>query len=77
MKLKYAHGYRCKDTRGNLKYAKDGKIVYSTAALGIVLDKQTNVQEFFNLHQEDVISLAIHPNKEIVATGHFSAAGNK
>ena len=42
LRLKYAHGYRCKDSRGNVKYSADGNIVYTAAALGIVLNKQSN-----------------------------------
>jgi microtubule-associated protein-like 6 len=38
LRLKYAHGFRCRGVQGNLKVAKDGRIVYSTAALGVVLD---------------------------------------
>ena len=75
--LKFAHGYRCKDSRGNVKYASNGNIVYPCAALGVVHNKNAGTQDFFNLHQEDVISLAVHPDKNIVATGHISALGNK
>jgi hypothetical protein len=39
LQLKYAHGFRSFDTRGNLKYAKSGEVVFTTAALGVVLDK--------------------------------------
>ena len=39
-RLKYVFGYRAFDSRMNIKYTKDeNKIVYTTAALGIVLDK--------------------------------------
>jgi hypothetical protein len=43
LKLEYAHGYRGFDTRMNLKFTRNPKkIVYSTAALGVVLDKSAN-----------------------------------
>lgn len=69
LKLKYAHGFRSFDTRGNLKYKNQNEIVFTTAALGIVLNKNSNTQTFFNLHEEDVVSMAIHPGKNIIATG--------
>lgn len=69
LKLKYAHGFRSFDTRGNLKYKNQNEVIFTTAALGIVLNKQQNTQRFFNLHEEDVVSMAIHPNKDIIATG--------
>lgn len=49
--------------------------MFTTAALGVVLDKTKNTQRFFNLHEDDVVSLAIHPNKDIIATGQMAAKG--
>lgn len=40
LKLKYAHGFRSFDTRGNLKYTKNSEVAFTTAALGVVLNKQ-------------------------------------
>jgi hypothetical protein len=36
LKLKWAHGFRSFDTRGNLKYTSEGKVVFSTAGVGVV-----------------------------------------
>jgi len=36
--LEYAHGYRTKDCRNNLKYLSATEIAYHTAGLGIVMD---------------------------------------
>jgi microtubule-associated protein-like 6 len=69
LKLKYAHGFRSFDTRGNLKYIDKDHIAFTTAALGVIMNKTTNVQNFFNLHEEDVVSMALHPGKDIIATG--------
>ncbi len=38
LEIDYVYGYRAKDCRNNLRYLKDGKIVYHAAAVGIVLD---------------------------------------
>lgn len=40
LKLKYAHGFRSFDTRGNLKYTKSGEIAFTAAALGVIMNKQ-------------------------------------
>nr|MCQ2973133.1 WD40 repeat domain-containing protein [archaeon] len=75
-RLKYVFGYRAFDSRMNIKYTKDeNKIVYTTAALGIVIDKKTNKQKYFTNHEEDIVSLAIHPNGTTVATGQMAAKG--
>ena len=41
--LEYVHGYRSKDCRNNLKYLKNGMIVYNAAALGVLMDPVGNV----------------------------------
>lgn len=40
--LDYCYGYRCKDVRNNLRFITPTKVVYHAAALGIVLDTETN-----------------------------------
>ena len=71
LELEFVHGYRCHDTRNNLRYTKDNNIVYHTAAVGIVYNKEKNTQLIFNEHFDDITSFAIHPNKRIVATGEI------
>jgi len=75
IKLKYVFGYRAFDTRMNVKYTNEEKIVYHAAALGIVLDKDSNVQTFFTKHDEDMVALAIHNERNIVATGQMAKTG--
>ena len=49
-----------------------------TASIGVVLNKKTNKQRFFgcgdkpsckNCHNDDILSIAVHPNRSIIATG--------
>lgn len=48
-----------------------------TAAVGIVLNKQTNTQKIYGAgpgnqdwgHTDDITALAIHPDRDIIATG--------
>ena len=76
-KLNYVFGYRSFDTRMNIKYTKiKNNIVYTTAALGILHNIETNKQKFFPYHHEDIVSLALHPNGYTVATGQMAQKGN-
>ena len=70
--LKWAHGFRSFDTRGNLKYAADGSVVFTTAGVGVVYDVAQRQQQFFNMHHEDIVAFAMHPDKDIVATGQMA-----
>jgi WD40 repeat protein len=78
LEIEYVYGYRCFDSRNNVFYTRNtDEIVYMTAALGIVLNKRSNTQKVFggglssssHGHIDDITALAIHPNKDFVATG--------
>jgi WD40 repeat protein len=78
LEINYVYGYRAIDSRNNIFYTSNPKeIVYMTAALGIVLNTETNTQRFFGGgeksklqgHDDDITSLAIHPSRQYVATG--------
>ena len=77
LSLKYVHGYRCFDSYGSAKYGKKGEVIFIQAALGVVIDGkgQKPEQSFFQMHEEDLISLALHPKLNIVATGQMAAKG--
>lgn len=47
------------------------KLYYFAAALGIQLDYSENTQQFFNQHTDDIISMAVHEDKQIAATGQI------
>jgi len=42
LKVEYVVGYRCNDQRNNVFFTANKKIVYNTAAMGIVLDYKQN-----------------------------------
>ena len=42
MSLEFVYGYTSRRVRNNLFYNKEGKIVYHSAALGIVYDKEAS-----------------------------------
>ena len=44
--------------------------VFTTAGVGVV--QKDGVQEFFNLHHEDIVAMAMHPNGDVVATGQMA-----
>ena len=70
LKLNYVHGFRCHDTRNNIFYNPQGKLVYHTAQLGIQLDVDTNKQTFVNENVNDIISMDSWNN--LCATGDIT-----
>jgi len=74
----YVYGYRGYDSRQNLFFNEEAKLVYPLASLGIVMDPKTNTQTFFggkplgkdtNQHDDDIICLAISHDRKRVVTG--------
>ena len=88
--LEYVYGYRCADTRQNLKYNSSGQAVYMTAALGVILDQGSNTQKFFggkraetshksqandmDQHTDDILALAISSDRCTALTGQVGSA---
>uniref|UniRef100_A0A3B3TPX9 EMAP like 6 n=1 Tax=Poecilia latipinna TaxID=48699 RepID=A0A3B3TPX9_9TELE len=69
LRLQFVHGYRGYDCRNNLFYAQSGEVVYHVAAVGVVYNRQLHSQRFYLGHDDDILSLSIHPLKDYAATG--------
>ncbi|XP_054543716.1 echinoderm microtubule-associated protein-like 6 [Talpa occidentalis] len=69
LKLQFIHGYRGYDCRNNLFYTQAGEVVYHIAAVSVVYNRQQHSQRLYLGHDDDIISLTIHPVKDYVATG--------
>jgi microtubule-associated protein-like 6 len=70
--LEFVFGYRGYDCRDNLFFIhQSGEIVYHVAALGIVYNKETQTQKFYDQHTDDILALCLHPVKNFVATGQI------
>ncbi|XP_078613343.1 echinoderm microtubule-associated protein-like 6 isoform X1 [Branchiostoma floridae x Branchiostoma japonicum] len=69
LKLEWVYGYRGNQTRNNLFYTAGKEVVYFVAGVGVVYDPNRHAQKVFFGHSDDIVSLAIHPEKQLVATG--------
>lgn len=70
--IKFAHGYRTKDCRNNLRYIDGNMIAYHTAGLGVLMDTKDKEQAFFDGHKDDVISFYQHKkNRNVIYTSEM------
>ncbi|XP_055623967.1 echinoderm microtubule-associated protein-like 2 isoform X2 [Toxorhynchites rutilus septentrionalis] len=69
LRLDWVYGYRGKDCRSNLHQLPTGEMVYFVAAVVILYNMDEQSQRHYTDHTDDVKSLAVHPNKLLVATG--------
>jgi microtubule-associated protein-like 6 len=67
----------------NLRYNSDGGIVYSAAALGIILEnnnKKNNSSKqqcYFEGHDDDILCLAVSSDRNYIATGQTASKTSK
>ena len=71
LELEWAYGYASqrRSCRGNVAYSSEGKVVYHTASLGVILNGST--QRFHQGHTDDIVSFAMDPKGRFVATGQM------
>jgi WD40 repeat protein/Ca2+-binding EF-hand superfamily protein len=71
LELKYVYGYRGWDCRNNLAYSENNQLIYHLAGVGIALNTQSNTQIHNTEHDDDIISMTIHPDAHTLATGEI------
>ncbi|XP_071834835.1 echinoderm microtubule-associated protein-like 6 isoform X3 [Apostichopus japonicus] len=69
LRLEWVYGYRGHQCRNNLYYTATKEIVYFVAGVGVVYNLKDHAQKFFLAHDDDIVSLALHPDRTLVATG--------
>lgn len=77
LKLDWVYGYRGKDCRQNLYQLPTGEMVYFVAAAVVLYNVDEQSQRHYLGHTDDVKSLAVHPNKLLVATGQCAGHDRK
>ena len=49
LKLEHIYGYRCQDMRNHVRYTCTGEVVYPCAAIGVITNRTTGAQRFFQV----------------------------
>ncbi|XP_076058179.1 echinoderm microtubule-associated protein-like 2 isoform X3 [Oratosquilla oratoria] len=69
LKLEWVYGYRGRDCRNNVYQLPTGEVVYFVAAVAVLYNVDEQMQRHYLGHTDDIKSMALHPNKLLVATG--------
>ncbi|KAG1660169.1 hypothetical protein FOA52_005269 [Chlamydomonas sp. UWO 241] len=84
LQLEFVYGYAGKaNVSKNVFYNGDGQVVYYTAGLGVVYNREEHSQSFFNGHVDDISAICLcpaeievsgvtYPAKTLVATGQMT-----
>lgn len=60
--------FRGFDCRNNLFYSQAGEVVFHVAAVAVVYNRLQHSQRFYLGHDDDILSLTVHPLKDYVAS---------
>nr|CCA15182.1 hCG1784313 putative [Albugo laibachii Nc14] len=71
LELSHIHGYQAQQARNNARYDKSGNIVYHAAAVGIIYDPSQQTQRFMKSHNDDIIALCAHTDRDLFATSQM------
>lgn len=71
LELEWIFGYQSEVCSNNIFYNSDGGILYNVGRYVIIYNTDDNTQKLFTGHENEISSLAIHPNKIIVASAEF------
>lgn len=77
LKLGWVYGYRGKDCRSNLYQLPTGEMAYFVAAVVVLYNVDEQSQRHYIGHTDDIKSLAVHPNKLLVATGQCAGTDRR
>lgn len=65
----WVYGYQAEKAKCNLHYTSRGDIVYSITKYAVVYSIKLHQQRIFSGHTEEILSLKLHPSKQIAASG--------
>ncbi|PAA71918.1 hypothetical protein BOX15_Mlig006608g1 [Macrostomum lignano] len=73
LQLEWVYGSRGSDCRNNLIYLESsGELVYFMAAVVVLHDVNGGTQRHYTEHTDDVHCIAVHPDRNTLATGQSS-----
>ena len=68
IEIEHVHGYRGHDSSRNITYLTPDEVLYTAAAAVIILRINENKQRVFSKHSDDVTSVAVHPQRRLMAS---------
>jgi Ca2+-binding EF-hand superfamily protein len=67
--VEWVYGYTGQRVRNNARYSLEGDILYPVGNMVIIYNKVRHAQKYYTGHRGEVMSIAVHPEGRIVASG--------
>jgi microtubule-associated protein-like 6 len=74
LSAEWVYGYQAEKAKNNLRYTKNGQIVYHNGPYAIQYDFDSHKQTIFTGHTNEILCLAVHPDRLFIATGEKGTA---
>lgn len=71
IRLENAYGFKCQDLRNCVRYSNNDGIVYPCATIGVVMNKTTRAQRFFQKHTDAISAFTCSKDGSLAATGQI------
>ena len=72
LELLHCHGYQSQLVTNTLLYCSGGNMIYPSAKVVVVYNKDNHHQKFFRKHKGQVAALCTSPNGRFVASGEYA-----
>ena len=72
MELEWVYGYRGANENDNLFVLPQGELAYYVGAVVVIYNRMEEVQRHYRGHTEDIQSMSLHPDGNIMASGQKS-----
>jgi microtubule-associated protein-like 6 len=69
MSLEWVYGYQAEKSRNTVRYNYQGNLVYNASKYAIVYGFDSNSQNIFTGHSEEILCLTVHPKGQVIASG--------
>lgn len=74
MQPEWIYGYQSEISKSNLYYTHKGDIIYHISKYAIVYSIKLHEQRIFSGHVNDILTLKLHPNRLVVASGEVGVS---
>lgn len=71
LQLEWVYGYDGQKIRGCVLWSAEGEVVFPVGKIAVIYKPMEGVQRYFHGHTDTIISAAISPSGEFVATGQL------
>ena len=72
LELEFVAGFAAEKSRHSMMYSSRGEVLFFASSVAVQMNQKTRTQKIYMEHPASISSIAVHPSKDIIATGDQS-----